>query len=50
MALSKTLVEDFQSLYLEIFKQDIEYSVAELELQELADLVRSVQREDDKDE
>ncbi|MFZ1360752.1 MAG: hypothetical protein WAS27_01840 [Candidatus Saccharimonadales bacterium] len=50
MALSKKLIEEFQCLYFATYQEEIEYDAAELELQELAVLVRIVNSKDDKDE
>jgi hypothetical protein len=40
MLLSKDLVKKFQALHLEMCGVEISYAVAELQLQELAELVR----------
>ncbi len=41
MSLNKNLITKFQALYLEKFATEISYDIAELQLKELADLVRN---------
>lgn len=50
MALSRKLVNEFQCLYFATYQVEIDYDAAELELQELADLVRIVSSKDKNDD
>ena len=50
MAPSKTLIEQFQALHLAKYAEQIDYAVAEIQLKELAELVRiTTPRKESKD-
>ncbi len=48
MALTKQLVENFQALHLEKYGESIAYEIAEIQLKELADLVRITSKKEEK--
>ena len=50
MFLSEELVEKFRALHLEKYGEEISYNAAELQLKELADLVRITSKIEDKHE
>ena len=48
MPLTKQLVESFQAMHLKKYSESISYEVAELQLKELAELVRITSEKEEK--